>query len=81
MGIFGEDFGYGEQVIPGNPDDLTFGKEIYAAAERLLHEGKILPHPVEAKEGGLEGIFDGLQGLKAGEASGFKVVYQIGKDE
>ena len=45
FGVFGEDFGYGEQIIPGNPEDFEFGKRLYAVAEKLLQEGNLKVHP------------------------------------
>ena len=77
LGMWGIDFGYGEQVIPGNPEDLKFSKRMYAVAEKLLHDGKLKVHPPSPRSGGLDGIMDGLQELKSGKAGGVKLVYKI----
>ena len=75
--IFGKDFGYGEQVVPGNPEDFEFGKRIYTTVEKLLHEGKLKVHPPKVSSSGLEGIFDGMQEQQSGKASGVKLVYKL----
>ena len=77
LGIFGEDFGYGENVIPGNPEDLEFGKRMYAAAEKLFQEGKVQVHPPKVENTGLKGVFDGLEDMRNGQASGVKLVYKL----
>ena len=41
LGMWGTDFGYGEQVMPGNPDDYEFSKKMYAVAQALFDEGKV----------------------------------------
>ena len=75
--MWGVDFGYGEQVMPGNPDDLVFSKRMYAAAEKLFQGGKVKVHPPKSGTGGLGGVLDGLQELKTGKLSGVKLVYTL----
>ena len=77
LGIFGKDFGYGEQIIPGNSDDYEFGKRMYDVAEKLFQDGKIKVHPPKVSNVGLEGVFDGLQEVKSGKAGGVKLVYKL----
>lgn len=77
LGIFGEDFGYGPNVIPGNPEDFKFGKKMYDAAEKLLQEGKVKIHPPRLAGTGLENVAGGLDELKSGKASGVKLVYKL----
>ncbi len=77
LGLWGKEFGYGEQVFPGNPDDFEFAKHLYDVAEKLLHDGKIKVHQPKTSETGLEGVFDGLELIKNGQASGVKLVYKL----
>lgn len=48
-----------------------------ALAGKLLEQGKIQPHPHRVKEGGLEGILQGLQDLREKKVSGEKLVYRV----
>ena len=77
LGMWGVGFGYGEQVMPGNPADFEFSKKIYDCAEKLFQEGKFKVHPVRVMEGGLGGTLEGLNELKSGKASGVKLVYKL----
>ncbi|KAK3712160.1 hypothetical protein LTR37_009251 [Vermiconidia calcicola] len=77
LGIGGKDSGYGDQVIPGNPDDFEFGARMYAVAERLFREGKVSVHPPKVSSDGLEGVLGGLEAVKNGKASGVKLVYKL----
>jgi len=71
---FGEHF---SAQYPANEADYEFGARFWAVSEDLINSGKIKPHPVEVREGGLEGIPQGLQDLKDGKVSGVKLVYKI----
>jgi NADPH:quinone reductase-like Zn-dependent oxidoreductase len=77
LGTWGVDFGYGEQVIPGNPDDFEFGKRLYDVAEKLLRDGKLKVHPPKISDTGLEGVLEGLEEVKNGRAGGVKLVYKL----
>ena len=77
LGIWGTEFGYGEQVIPGDPSDFEFGKRLYAVTEELLHHGKIKVHPPKVHDTGLEGVLEGLEDVKNGKAGGVKLVYNL----
>ncbi|KAK2799394.1 hypothetical protein FQN50_008500 [Emmonsiellopsis sp. PD_5] len=46
---------------------------------RALQEKQLTGHPFEVREGGLEGVEQGLRDLKAGKASAVKYVYRIGE--
>ncbi|KAK2791671.1 hypothetical protein FQN52_004587 [Onygenales sp. PD_12] len=46
---------------------------------RALQEKQLVGHPFEVREGGLEGVEQGLKDLKAGRASAVKYVYRIGE--
>ncbi|KAK5652175.1 hypothetical protein OQA88_10818 [Cercophora sp. LCS_1] len=72
-------FGAGRKIeYDARDEDFEFGKRFWALAERLLEEGKVKPHPVEVGEGGLEGVFEGLQAMREGRVSGKKLVYTVG---
>jgi hypothetical protein len=43
----------------------------------LLAAGKVKPHPMSLREGGLEGALVGMQAMKEGRYSGEKLVYRI----
>jgi hypothetical protein len=43
----------------------------------LVKEGKLKPMPVKLREGGLDGINDGLDYMVAGKVSAEKLVYRI----
>ena len=77
LGLWGEDFGYGEQVMPGVPEYFTFAKKVYPWAEKVLAEGTVKVHPPKAGKGGLQGVIDGLQDMREGKQSGAKLVYKI----
>ena len=70
----------GEEVkLPGgywraaNPANLALCMRFFPIFQRLLNEGKLVPHPTQRVEGGLEGIVEGLQLLKSGSVSGKKL--------
>lgn len=69
--------GYGK---PADPAKRELGVRFFAMFQRLLNEGKLVPHPTQRVEGGLEGIVGGLQLLKSGSLSG-KKLYAILADE
>ena len=75
--IIGEEFTVRETVVPAKPQDFEFGKKWWPVAQKLLFEGKVKPHRVEVRPGGLDGILDGLDDLKNGKVSGKKLVYRI----
>jgi len=75
--IVGEEFTFGGRKIPAKPQDFEFGKKWWSVAQKLLYEGKIKPHRVEVRQGGLDGILSGLDDLKNGKVSGKKLVYMI----
>lgn len=75
--IFGEDWKFGKTEYPAKKQDYDFGVKFFALASNLLAEGKIKPHPATVKQGGLEGILEGLQELRENKVSGAKLVYQI----
>ncbi|KAK3369373.1 chaperonin 10-like protein [Lasiosphaeria ovina] len=76
--VIGEPFRLGPAMdVPAKPEEFEFGKKFWALAEKLLAEGRIRVHPVQVGEGGLEGVFEGLQAMREGKVSGKKLVYRI----
>lgn len=70
--------------MPKQPDDLDEVRNdiewafvFYRYVSRMLGDLRLDPHPVEVVEGGLNGIAQGLQMLKAGMAKAVKFVYKI----
>lgn len=60
---------------PGNPELRKFGVELARTLEGLLHEGKIITHPIKVYDTGLPGALQGLEEIKAGTVRGHKLVY------
>lgn len=68
----------GEEInFPAQPAHLEWMLKWVPVAEKLLVEGKWKPHRLEVREGGLEGVLDGLEDLKSGKVSGVKLTYRI----
>lgn len=63
--------------MPAKPEDFEFGKTFWDLATKLITSQQITVHPVKVGKGGLEGVLDGLEQLKAGNVSGVKLVYKI----
>lgn len=75
--IFGESFVSGPLKVPANLEDFQWAKKFMTLTEKLLVEGKLLPHKVTLREGGLEGALQGLDDLKNNRVSGEKLVYKV----
>jgi len=78
--VTGEAFSYGHAQkwkFAPKPEDFEFGKEFWGLTEKLLADGRVKPHPAEVGEGGLEGVFKGLQAMREGRVSGKKLVYRV----
>lgn len=58
-------------------DTFHFAKKFVGIAEDLLAKGRIRAHPVQAMEGGLEKVPEGLSLLRRGKVSGKKLVYKL----
>ncbi|KAI8623137.1 GroES-like protein [Xylariaceae sp. FL1651] len=48
--------------------------------QRMVDEGKLIVHPTEMIEGGLDGVIKGLQRLQTGSVSGTKLVASISSE-
>jgi len=62
--------------MPAKPEDFEFAKKQWDLTEKLLAEGKLNLVPT-VKQGGLEGVFEGLEDLRSGKVSAQKLVYKI----
>ncbi|TVY37673.1 Trans-enoyl reductase, partial [Lachnellula subtilissima] len=51
---------------PPSPEHRQFGKQLFALAEKWLHEGSIKHHPLEIKNAGLANIPKAIEELKLG---------------
>jgi hypothetical protein len=80
--IYGESYVKGSTVkqgreTPASEEDFNFMKTFIAISEKLVADGKIKPHNVDVREGGLEGVLRGLEDMKAGKISANKLVYKL----
>lgn len=75
--IWGEYFKSGDVEWLASTEDFEWMKSFLPMAEKLIAEGKVKPHRVVVRKGGLEGVIDGLKDLKNGVNSGGKLVYRI----
>ncbi|KAI4744158.1 GroES-like protein, partial [Aureobasidium sp. EXF-8845] len=67
--VVGEAFTFAGHPIPAKPEDFEFGKMFWELAEKLFAEGKVKAHPKELREGGLEGVFGGMDDMRSGKVS------------
>lgn len=70
--------GYG---TPANPEKRKLGVRFFRMFQRLLSENKLVPHPTQRLEGGLEAIGEGLQLLKSGSLSGKKLSVTLSNEQ
>jgi hypothetical protein len=76
---FGRPYMFEGQEWPFVENEFEFVKRFVLFMERLLEEGKIKSHPATVREGGLEGIVQGMEDIRLGKISGEKLVYVVGK--
>lgn len=74
--VEGESFKWAGGEMPAKPEDLQFGIKFWNVAEKLLQERKFKCFP-ELRQGGLKGVFEGLDELRQGKVSGTKLVYRV----
>lgn len=60
-------------------EDSEFGAALFQLISRGLAQGWFSGHPYEVRPGGLAGLEEALQDLKAGKASAIKYVVRIGE--
>ena len=59
------------------PEDYEYASKFWTVVQALLDRKLIRGQRVELREGGLEGIIDGMEELKEGKVSGAKLVYRL----
>lgn len=61
------------------PERYRICSEFWEIAGGLFAEGKLVAHPpkVDLDGTGLEGVLSGLQTMRDGKVSGFKLVYHV----
>lgn len=59
------------------PQDYERTSQFFEETMRLFKKGKLVPHPHELREGGLNGIMQGFQDMKDNKISGVKLVYKV----
>lgn len=64
-------------TFKASKEDFEFTKTFLDMTEKLLSEGKLKTCKETVKQGGLEGIPEGLKILEDGKNSGEKLVYRI----
>jgi hypothetical protein len=71
------------QHVEAMPENYNLCSQFWEIAGKLFAEGKLVPHPpkVNLEGEGLEGVLKGLQFMRDGKVSGFKLVYRIGGSE
>ncbi|KAA1476127.1 NAD(P)-binding protein [Dentipellis sp. KUC8613] len=75
--LLNDDLSIGGVYYPRNKADFDLGVAFFENAARWLQEGRLKPNPVTVRPGGLSGIQDGLDFMKAGKVSGSKLVYRV----
>ena len=75
--FLGEPWDLGGQRQPASQEDFEHSMAFAELNERLLMEGKIRPHPVEVRDGGLAVVPEGMTDLKAKNISGRKLVVGV----
>jgi len=65
------------EQLPAIPPHFAFGVKWWRLSEGLINDGKIKTHPIEVRDGGLDGIPKGLEDVKNGKVSGVKLVYKV----
>lgn len=78
--IYGESFykaAFGAKETPASEEDYEFMKKFVAISEKLVADGKIKPHNVDVRDGGLDGVLKGLEDMKNGKVSANKLVYKV----
>ncbi|KAE8150444.1 GroES-like protein [Aspergillus avenaceus] len=61
--------------FPADPEEERFAKEWVLMAEGFLLCRAIQPHPIDQRQGGIQGVLEGLNGLRGQGPRGQKIVY------
>ena len=75
--VVGKDLTFAGNPIPAQPQDLEFGKGFWELSRELLADGKVKVHRPDVRQGGLKGVFEGLDEMRQGKVSGVKLVYKL----
>jgi NADPH:quinone reductase-like Zn-dependent oxidoreductase len=75
--FLGEEWSMMGQTFPASPQDFAFSMRFADVIEKLLADGKIRPHPVEARDGGLDAFPQAMEDLRNGKVSGKKLVVMV----
>jgi NADPH:quinone reductase-like Zn-dependent oxidoreductase len=75
--MLGEEWTQSGVTHAASQEAFEFSRSFAEISERLLKEGKVRPHPVDLREGGLAAIPSGLAELKAEKVSGKKIVVSL----
>ena len=76
--VVGETFYFRKGVEwKASKDDFEFAKKWATFNEPLLAEGKIVPHRMSLRDGGIEKVLEGVDDVRKGKVSGEKIVYTI----
>ncbi|TFY68658.1 hypothetical protein EVG20_g3473 [Dentipellis fragilis] len=75
--LLNDDLNIGGVYRPRNRTDFDLAIDFFENAAGWLEEGRFKPNPVTVHPGGLSGIQDGLDFMKAGKVSGSKLVYRV----
>jgi len=73
----GETFDKYGSRFEGKASHFESAKKFMPEVEALFASGKVKPHPISLREGGLEGALVGMKDMKEGRYSGEKLVYRI----
>lgn len=65
--------------VEAMPEPYRIASEFWVIAGKLFAEGKLVAHPPKVDLGGagLQGVLSGLQTMRDGKVSGFKLVYHL----
>lgn len=74
---FGEPFEFASQFFAAVPEAKAFAAWWLPLVAKLLESGKIKAHPLALREGGLDGVIEGLDLLRKDRVSGQKLVYNV----
>lgn len=75
--IWGEYFKTGSLEYPANQTDFEWATKFVDLTEKLLAADRLKAHKVAIKEGGLNGVVQGLDDMKNNKISAEKLVYRV----